>query len=339
MVRIALCYNVKPPQAAGSSQELDFDAPETIAGLGKTIADLGHQVSLIEADEQAYGRLKTSRRDIDLVFNIAEGLRGDARESQIPLFCEMLGLPYTHSSPTTHAVKLDKNLAKQVVSSLGVKVPGGVIVRPGQSADSYAKDLRFPLIIKPNCQGSSIGIYDANVVGDGPALVDRLDQLLQAGLGGDWLVEEYITGREFTVGILGNFPPRVLPIIEQRFDFLPLGMQRIAGYELKWVYEDRLTDISQAYVCPARITPAQRRGLEKTSLDIYEAIAVKDCARMDYRMTDRGQLYFLELNTLPGIIPDETVISYFPLAAKTAGIPYPQLIAAIIKNACLRWGL
>lgn len=326
-MKIAFCFNIKkgkPSVDPEKQKDIEFDGPAVINGIKKTLSELGHEVTLIEADESAYLKLKKLKGKIDLVFNIAEGLTGDARESQIPLFCEMLGIPYTHSSPTVHAIKLDKEFTEYLLQGAGiVKVPG---------------HSEFPLMVKPNKEGSSKGIMDANVVRNQKELDERI-KVLSEKIGGEVLVEEYIDGREFTVSVLGNENPEVLPIVEQKFDFLPKGMNKIASYELKWFFEDSLKNIEDAYDCPAKIDAKLEKRIKDTSIAIYKFLGVRDCARIDYRLNKKGVLYFLEINTLPGINPDPNIISYFPLSARKAGMSFKDLIAKIISLASERYGL
>lgn len=336
-MQIALAYNVKHNQPSlnpTEQEDFDFDSPETIDVLVKTIESLGHSVLRIEADEGAFSKLKESRNNIDLVFNIAEGLHGDARESQIPLFCEMLNIRYTHSTPTTHAIKLNKAYTKLLLQGVGVKVPASVTIRSAEQ--ELPSDLSFPVILKPNSEGSSIGVFNDNVCHDIKSLRKQLSVLLAKNSSKEFLVEEYIEGREFTVSVIGNFPPRVLPIIEQKFDFLPKEMNRIAGFELKWLLEDSLEKLTDAYDCPARIEKSLEDKINAVSLLAYNTLQVKDCARIDYRLSADGVLYFIEINTLPGINPDEKVISYFPISARVGGFTFKTLIAFIIDNACER---
>lgn len=339
-MRVCFCYNVKtalPSTDLSKQKDIEFDSPQVIEGIKKALISLGHSVIDVEADLDAYEKLKRLKGKIDIVFNIAEGLGGDARESQIPLFCEMLAIPYTHSTPTVHALGLDKEFTKMVVRGGDLcKVPASQVVT---TADfSFDDSLKFPLIVKPNKEGSSKGVLDKNVVNNQEALKKVVGELV-ADIGGEVLIEEYINGREFTVSILGNNPPRILPIIEQRFDMLPEGMHHIASYELKWIYEDSLKNPADAYICPAKLDEPIKAEIEKTSLAIYEFLGVYDCARIDYRLDSQNRLYFLEINTLPGLNPDEEVISYFPLASRKAGLKFNQLIGLILDSACRRWGI
>lgn len=335
-MKIALAYNLQRNNhqlQLNCQDEVEFDSIETIQTIKKTIEDLGHQVLMLEADLNAFEKLKKNKNKIDLVFNIAEGLNGDARESQIPLFCELLGIPYTHSSPTTHAIKLNKHLAKLLVKEIGVAAPKSFLI--SGTVKKLPQKMRFPLIVKPNAEGSGKGITNQSIVNSFDKLNQYVDQLKKT-MSGNIIAEEYIEGREFTVSVIGN-PLRVLPIVEQKFDFLPKTMHRIAGYELKWIYEDKLTDFSLAYQCPAKISKKLAKQIAISTLKICQLLNVKDLARIDYRYSIDQKLYFLEINTLPGINPDEKIISYLPIAAKAAGLEYQSLIAAIIKSALSRY--
>lgn len=318
-MRIAFCFNVCRDGMSGVAAERDFDAPDTIEKISNVIKSLGHTVFDIEVRENIFEKLGKLKGEIDLVFNMAEGLHGDAREAWVPLACEVHKIPYTHSSPTVHALKLNKTLAKLAVKGLGVAVP-----EPGV----------FPAIIKPNAEGSSVGIFDANVVDDQKNLERRMAELRKMGFEGELIAEEYIDGREITVGMLGD---KILPIIEQKFDILPKGMKPIAGFELKWQIEDKLDDLKKAYDCPAKLDWKLQKEVEKTVRLIVDGLGVLDCARIDFRIDRKGRLYFLELNTIPGLIPDENVISYLPLAARNAGISFKELIKTILESAAKRW--
>lgn len=334
---IGFAYNVKknePSLAIEKQTDIEFDSPFVIESIKKGLEELGHTVIMLEADEGVFEKLKVNRKKIDLVFNIAEGLRGDARESQVPIFCEVLGIPYTHSSPTTHAIGQNKHFTKYIVNDWGVRIPKSVVIKGGKY--DLGK-LNFPLIIKPNKEGSSKGVLDKNVVKNEKELKLRVGELSKGG--GELIAEEYIDGREFTVAMLKNGEWRVLPIVEQKFDFLPKGFNKIASFELKWFYEDALSDLTQAYDCPAKLSKELQGEIEATSVKICEVLQVEECARIDYRLNQQGKLYFIEINTLPGINPDEKAISYFPLAARTAGLQFVDVLEAIVEGAKKRWGI
>ncbi len=339
-MNVALAYNVKRNKPSLNPEEqidLEFDSPNVINGIKKAIESFGHKVILIEADENAFLKLKKNKAKIDIVFNIAEGLWGEARETQIPIFCEVLKIPHTHSGPTTHTIKLDKSFTKLVLKGAdGINVPDSHVVT---SKDyKIPSNLRFPLIVKPNNEGSSKGIFDKNVVNNTKDLAERIE-LVSENFKKEVLVEEYIDGREFTVAVMGNKDLQVLPIIEQKFDFLPKGMNKIASFELKWLYEDKLKNLTDAYDCPAKLDKKLEDEIVRTSKEVYKLLDVKDVARIDYRLRGDGKLFFIEINTLPGINLDEGVISYLPTAARAAGLNSTQLIGRILSLACERWGI
>lgn len=339
-MNIAFAYNVKknkPSVNLEKQVDLEFDSEIVISRISKALEDLGHKVYRVEADENAFIKLKKIKHKVDIVFNIAEGKWGEARETQIPIICEILKIPYTHSGPTTHTISLDKSFTKLVLKGVGsVNVPDSCVVKTRNW--QLPKELKFPLIVKPNAEGSSKGVLDANVVDNEKDLRKRVKSISE-GFTKEVLVEEYIDGREFTVAVLGNENPEVLPIVEQKFGFLPKGMNKIASFELKWLYEDRLKDLRDAYDCPAKLTSKQKKLIDDTSVEVYRLLDVKDVARIDYRMDAHGRLYFIEINTLPGLNIEDNVISYLPLAAKAAGIEPKALIARILDLACKRYGI
>lgn len=342
-MNVAFAFNVKKsaPNADPAKQtDLEFDLPSVIDEIKNSLQELGHKVFLVEADENAFLKLKRLKslpagRRVDIVFNIAEGKWGEARETQIPIICEILKIPYTHSGPTTHTISLDKSFTNLILKGAdGVNVPESHVVK--RKDWTLPKRLGFPLIVKPNSEGSSKGVMDANVVSNITDLRKRVE-IISENFTKEVLVEEYIDGREFTVAVMGNEKLRVLPIIEQKFDFLPKGMNKIASFELKWVYEDALSDLTKAYDCPAKIDKRLEKEIEDTSKLVYELLDVKDCARLDFRMNKEGKLYFIEINTLPGINPSLDGISYFPLAARTAGMNFTQMIGEILALASKRY--
>lgn len=338
-MKICFAYNVKtkdPSIKIEEQDEQEYDSPHVIEMISEAIQKLGHDVVDLNVNEDAFIKLKKLRGKIDLVFTIAEGIQGDARESQIPFYCEVLKIPYTHSSPTTHAIGLDKQFTKSLLKSVGVRVPKSRIV---SSMDDEVGYMRYPVIIKPNSEGSSVGVLNDNVVFDRKNLLNRLDKMYAGGFKGNMLIEEYIEGREFTVAVLGSDPPKILPIVEQKFDFLPEGYHRIAGYELKWFFEDKLQRLEDAYDCPALVSKDIKDKIEETTLLIFKTLRVNDCARIDYRMDKNNRLYFIEINTLPGLNFDKKVISYFPLAARVAGMKPSDVVGTIIDSARARYGI
>lgn len=311
----------------------EWDSFETIDAVRAALAEV-HRVTLIEADEDAYPKLRECRPDI--VFNIAEGLRGVSREAQIPAMLEMLQIPYTGSDPLTLAVCLDKSLAKEILSFHEIPTAWFTVVHDRSGIANVART--FPLMVKPLHEGSSKGIFNSSVVGSDAELEQEIMKVLE-GYGEPALVEQYLDGREFTVAMLGNGAHlRVLPIVEIKFNSLPPGVKPIYSYEAKWIWDraDRPLDI---FECPARIDAALRRKIEAICRQAYTVLRCRDWCRIDLRLDAVGDPHILELNPLPGILPKPEDNSCFPKAARVAGLTYNALIQSVLASAAKRCGL
>lgn len=323
---IALCYDLKADYlAAGFSAEqvMEFDDEETVAGLAAGIAANGHRVERVGRGIDLARRLAAGDR-WDLVFNIAEGMRGRSREAQVPALCEMFDQPYTFSDPLTCAVTLDKPLAKRLVRDHGLPTAAFAVVETVEDVDRI--DLAPPFFIKPTAEGSSKGVTDRSRVETRDELrlacadlLRRFDQPV--------LVESYLPGREMTVGIVGNNGDlRIVGVMEVVFkdgndgDYTALNK---AEYETRIDY--RLLDGE----------PLARRARE-VALGAYSALACRDVARVDLRCDAAGEPCFLETNPLPGMHP---VKSDLPIMSRLAGISYPELLGKIVEAAGQRWGL
>lgn len=338
-MKLAFCYNVKhtgPSKNITAQKEADYDSPEVIESIKKALRSAGHSVLPIEADLQAYFQFYNCKKDIDMVFNIAEGMNGETRESQIPIILEMLNIPYTHSGSLTQAVSLDKYLTKIVLEHYSIRTPKYQLIKTID--DDLNPNLSFPLIVKPNREGSSIGIFSENLVFDKLKLLERIKWILQK-FNQPVLIEEYIDGREFTVSVLGNNNPQVLPIVEQNFAIFPENMPHIASYEAKWFFEDSLPNPHDAYFCPAPISLNLKSRIEEICLFVFQILDCKDVARIDLRVDKNDEIYVLELNTLPGLIEDPNIVSYLPIAARTAGFSFEGLVNTILNEAVKRYGL
>jgi len=266
------------------------------------------------------------------VFNLAEGLREENRESRVPAICERLGIPYTGSGPLTLDLCLDKSRAKEVLIRHDIPTPRYQVFRsPEEGLDA---GLRFPLIVKLLHEGSSMGLSDDSVVADEAALRRQVKHLLHA-YGEPALVEEFIVGREFTVGVLGNDPPRVLPIIEIIFD-QPWGIVLIspAGSALAFFPQADQTPRHHS-VCPAEVDAALARRIEQTAVRAFQALGCRDWCRMEMRLGSDGTLHVLELNPIAGIGPTY----WISRAARVAGQSYEAFMNEILGYALERQSL
>ncbi len=313
----------------------EWDAPATIAAVESALSQLGKVVRL-EATEDFPERLRQTRPDI--VFNIAEGSRGVNREAHVPAICEFFGIPYSGSDPFTLTLCLDKAKAKETLAFHGIPTPKFTVVE--RLADLYhlAGKLSLPLFVKPLHEGSSKGITDSNLCRDRDQLFRQTEFLLE-NYKQPVLVEEFLPGKEFTCAVLGNgSEATVLPIVEMNFEALPRGAQPIYSYDAKFVW-DRPENPLEIFQCPARITKELQASIERVTLDAFRVLGCRDWARIDVRLDAAGVPNVLEVNPLPGILPDPADNSCLPKAARAAGIGYDELIQSSLKYAAARQGV
>ncbi|KUK44627.1 MAG: hypothetical protein WCY97_06005 [Methanothrix sp.] len=333
-MKVALTCNTLPPdysRESGDDTFAEFDSPSTISAIKKALLTHCDSVEVVEADEEAYERLR--RGNFDFAFNIAEGVRGEAREAQIPAMLEMLGIPYSGSGVTTLAITLDKRRTKEVLLANGIRTPKFQLL---SRSEDLRSDLKFPLFLKPNGEGSSRGITARSLVGSEEELEEVAREMV-AKYRQPVLVEEYLTGREFTVGLLGN-PPEVLPVVEVGFEGLPPGAPKFDCYEVKWIY-DSLEARYDTTVCPARVDDDLRSRIADTATRTFEALEVRDLCRLDLRLDGDGEPSVFDVNALPGLIPDPAENSRFPKAAYAAGYSYEELIGEVFNAALRREGI
>ncbi len=356
-MRIALVYNAKPserdairvarpellaeedeePPSSGVEESDDlyaeWDDAETILALASAL-ETRHEVALVEARPDFPLRIRAARPD--LVFNIAEGFHGASREAQVPGILEMLGIPYTGSDPLTLALCLDKARAKEVLAYRGVPTAPFVVVEEASEVP-LAQQVPLPAMVKPLFEGSSKGIRDDQLVRDWDALQDRVRRVLHT-YRQPALVEAFLPGREFTVAILGNGPDlRVLPPVEIRFDVFPPGANPIYSWEAKWVW-DRPEAPLRVFECPARLTAEEARAIEDLCRQTARVLRLRDWSRLDVRLDAEGVPNILEVNPLPGVLPDPAANSCYPKAARAAGMDYAAMVLAVADAAVRRLG-
>lgn len=346
-MRIGLAYNQRPNAVVDSDDGknrfspvtastvdafVEWDEPETIAAVSDALAVFGEVVPL-EAVDGFPTRLRSA--NVDLLFNMAEGGAGPNRESHVPAIAEFLGVPYLGSDPLTLGLALHKGRAKEVFQQHGVPTAPSMWIASQEDLPTLTRVPRYPLFLKPAWEGSSKGIAEANRVAGPDEAIERCAYLL-ATYGQPVLAEAYLPGEEFTVAILGNgTEARALPIIRYRFGSLPDGALPIMGYEAKWLWDrpDVELDILE---CPAEVSEHVAERIRATALAAYEALACRDWARVDLRLDEAGVPHVLEVNPLPGIMPDPVAHSCFPCAASAAGMSYDELIQSVTRIAWRR---
>lgn len=310
----------------------ECDSDETIAAVGQALQER-HQVVFIESDEKAYGRLKRQRPQ--LVFNMSERIIGPNRESHIPTVCEMLDIPYTGSDPLTLGLCLDKSRAKEILSYHRVPNPAFWIV---ETPSEIPAGVRLPAIVKPLTEGSSKGIKDNSLVRSLGDLYERVEEIVSV-YKQPAIVERFIGGREFTVGVLGNAPNyEILPIVEIDHGRFPAGAAPIYSYEAKWVWDTPAKPL-EIFKCPAPISPVLKAKIENVVARTCAVLRIRDWCRVDVRLDEKGEPNILEVNPLPGVLPNPEDNSCLPKAARTAGYSYSDLIHRVVEEASKRHGL
>jgi D-alanine-D-alanine ligase len=324
---IALCYDSKEEYlAVGYSplQVMEFDDEGVIAGLEHSLMRLEHRVERVGRGQELARRLAAGER-WDLVFNIAEGLAGRAREAQVPALCELFDQPYTFSDPVTCGATLDKAWAKRIVRDAGLPTPDFAVVN--SIADARRITFAPPLFVKPLAEGSSKGVTRHSIIENRKAVSATCGAMLVDFPGG-LLVERFLPGREVTVGVLGNGPAaRAIAVME----VLWTDRSEVAAYTAlnKDEYLDRVE---------YRLVEDGSLATEaaKLALAVVDVLECRDVARVDLRADASGRLGFLEVNPLPGLHP---VRSDLTIMARLAGIPYDDILAGIVDAAALRCGL
>lgn len=308
----------------------EWDSFETIDAVRKALAKY-HNVTMIKADEDAFEKVRNLRPDI--VFNIAEGINGISREAQIPAMLDMLNIPYTGSDPLTLATCLDKSRTKEILLYNKIKTPQFVSVN--NIDDLPENNLGYPLIVKPVAEGSSKGIFNSSFVTNHEDLVNIVSDYTSS-YKQPVLVEEYLPGREFTVALLGNgVDTVVLPIVEINFSELPEGTVPIYSYEAKWIF-DRRDNPLEIFTCPALVDKVLEDKIKSIALRTYNVLRCKDWSRIDIRLDSENEPNIIEVNPLPGILPDPKDNSCYPKAARAYGLDYTEMINRVLYVSAKR---
>jgi D-alanine-D-alanine ligase len=311
-------------RAAGRRQRKreKHDYEEIFEALEK----LGHQPSYVVLDGSDKTLTALARCDADLFFNLVESYAGDDhKEMHVAAYLDLLGRSYTGAGPHALYLAQDKALAKKIFEFHGIRTPYFATCYQGTLDHSH--DISFPLIVKPISEDASIGIDKDSVVGSVKELMQRI-QYIQDEFDSPALIEEFIEGREIYAGILGNQGAEVLPLVELDLSRLPAGMPRVAGTEVKWEKE------SEAYKA-TKSAPAEDLDedtvdlLCETALAAYHTLKLRDYARIDMRLTPKGEVYVIEANPNPWL----SSTSEFFIAAKKSGRSYAGMIDEIVNLA------
>jgi D-alanine-D-alanine ligase len=309
-----------------NSKEYDQVVPQ----VARTLRRLGHRVSVLGV----HGDVKRliaglSRRKPELIFNLME-MFGDNVFGDIPVtgLLDLLGLRYTGSGPGELYLSQDKGLTKKLLAFEDILYPRYAVFSR-QAAFETGGNLRMPLFVKPLRSDASLGIRGKSLVHDAVALMERV-AAIHKELEDSALAEEYIEGREFYVGVLGNSQPKALPPIEVDFTGFPEGVPKVMDSKAKW--DERSKEYKGTKSVIANLPDELRARLQKVAVDAYRALRVKDYGRVDLRLTDTGEIYVLEVNASCYLEKS----SEFAMAAGASGLDYPRMIERIVNLASER---
>ena len=279
--------------------------------------------------------LQNLKGKVDIVFNLCdEGYYNDARkELHIPALLDILNIPYTGSGPQCLAFCYDKSLVRGVAKELEVPVPEAILIKPGDKIIDLP--LYFPAIVKPNFGDSSFGITQRSVVKNGEELLNAISEIReQFGYDKPVLVEQFLTGKDLTVGIIGNSPDDfiILPIIEEDYSNLPPELPKICGYEAKWLPDSPYWNLKSIL---ANLPQDKVEIIEHCSLKLFERLECQDYARFDWRLDTQGNPKLLEVNPNPGWCWD----GHLAKMCNFANISYKEMLFKILEAAIRRIGL
>jgi D-alanine-D-alanine ligase len=299
---------------------------DALRGAGHKVSVLGVHGDLLKL------RAGLMRRKPDLVFNLMETF-GDTQLGAVGLagLLDLLGLPYTGGGPGEIYIQEDKALTKKLLAFDGIRYPEYAVFSPDADLE-IGGQLRMPLFVKPLRMDASLGINGKSLVRSTHDMMERVRDIHRR-IRDAALVEEFVEGREFYVGVLGNVAPQAFPPIEMDFSGLPDGVPHVLDAKAKW--DEKSPQYKGTRAVVASLPDDLRARLQKTALDAYRALRVRDYGRIDMRLTESGEIYVIEVNASCYLEQS----SEFAVAARAADIDYPTLIQRIVECACERRGL
>ena len=308
-----------------------LDKKEVEEEVAEALGKLGHQATLHCLDGSTKSLHAVARIEGDLIFNLAESFAGnDTADAGIAGYLELLSKRFTGAGSHGLLYAQDKAIAKKILEFHGIHTP--VFARLYRGRLDFSHDLEFPVIVKPAREDGSIGIEFNAVVNSIRELMERIDWL-HANFDSPVLIEEYVDGREMYVGIIGNDNPIALPVIELDLSKLPEGRPRIAGAEVKWgkgtrAYRDTKSAIAED------LSEETMALLQQTAVAVFQALELRDYARIDMRLRPDGRVAVIEANPNPWLASK----AEFAMAARKSGRNYTQLIEELVDLAMARYG-
>jgi D-alanine-D-alanine ligase len=325
-MKIGITFDLRSAYLAmGFSEDetAEFDRDDTIRAIEDTLRGLGHETERIGHIKELAAALVAGRR-WDLVFNIAEGMYGIGREAQVPALLDAYRIPYTFSDPLVMSLTLDKGMTKRVVRD--AKVPTSDFCVAATATDAAKVPFAPPFFVKPVAEGTGKGITPASIVREREILAPRVAELLQT-YKQPVLIEPYLSGREFTVGIVGTGDAaRVIGSME----VILLGHAEQGVYS--YVNKEKCEELVEYRLVRAEDDPVVAAA-EGIALDAWRVLGCRDAGRIDIRCDGENRPQFMEVNPLAGIHPEH---SDLPIICSKVGLPYRDLLAAIVNSAAAR---
>lgn len=301
----------------------EFDHPATVDAITTAIESGGHTVVKIGNVNSLLGNL--DNLNVDIVFNLCEGMHGRNRESQVPMLLELKGIPFVGADALSLGITLDKVITKKILKVHNIPTPDYIEIRNPKNLNGLC--LNFPLIVKPRFEGSSKGLNDDSLVKDVEEL-RRQSKWIIENYKQPALVEEFIAGEEFTIGIIGNENPRALPVVQVEIEG-SLSLDNLF-YTFAMIHSD-----SVRYVCPAHVSKEIQKQLQDLAIATYQATECRDFGRVDIRLDGKGHPYVLEINPLPSLSLEDV----FDVVAKFLGVGYNRVLLDILDVAIKRYNL
>lgn len=325
-MQIGLTYDLRSEYLAlgyGDEETAEFDRDDTIRAIADALYALGHRSDRIGNARRLAERLARGDR-WDIVFNIAEGLTGISREAQVPTLLDLYEIPYTFSDPLVMALTLHKGMTQRIIAHYGYPAPEFAVVN--DAGDASSVPFAPPYFVKPVAEGTSKGITPDSIVRHREALPALCEELLRR-FRQPVLVERFLPGREFTVGVLGTGPSAAV------LGTLEVVLLRNAEAEVySYINKERCEALVEYRLVRPVDDPAVRET-ERMALSIWRSLGCRDGGRIDFRCDDRGRPRFLEVNPLAGLHPEH---SDLPILCSRLGIPYIELIRRILASATER---
>ncbi len=323
-MKVAIIYNEDLQGVINTfgMQNKEIYNPNTVKLVGKCLEDGGHNVEIIDGNMHVVEKLQTfmpkvlEGEQMGMVFNMAYGIQGESRYTHIPSLLEMLGLPYVGSSPAGHALALDKVITKIIMQKHGISTPEYWVF---SSPEDEMSTVKYPVIVKPKMESVSFGLKVVYNESDLKEAVNFIITEFQQQA----LVEQFIPGREFCVGLLGNNPVEAFPVLEIDLENDPDAIQTV----------DDKKHAPRKKICPAEISAELNERMVKESIAAFKALQLRDFSRVDIRMCEDGKIYLLEINSMASLGKTGSYVA----AAKVAGYDYSALVNKMLDVASVRY--